>query len=102
MPEGARASPMGEHETVGRATRSRHDRPTKSVACVINGDAGDVRPDAQRRRGTTRAVAQTLGHVGRRAQPELGGDRLQRSDDVPNVLVELELEQVGALVDVVA
>src|SRR5262245_8024739 len=35
-------------------------------------------------------------------QAELPGDRLHRRDDVRDVLVELELEQLRALVDLVA
>ena len=34
-------------------------------------------------------------------QAELAGDRLQRGDDVRDVLVELEAEQLGAGVDLV-
>ena len=36
------------------------------------------------------------------AETELAGDRLQRRDYVRDVLVEVELEEVGALVDVLA
>ena len=47
-------------------------------------------------------LARALSRVGLRAQPELARDRLQRRDHVRDVLVEVELEQLGALVDVVA
>jgi hypothetical protein len=40
--------------------------------------------------------------VGRRAQSELARDRLHARDDVRDVLVELEPEQLGARVDLVA
>ena len=42
-----------------------------------------------------------LGGVRARAQAELLRDRLQRRDDVRDVLVELQLEQLGARVDLV-
>ena len=43
-----------------------------------------------------------LGGVRRRRQAELLRDRLQRGDDVRDVLVELDADQLGARVDLVA
>ena len=43
-----------------------------------------------------------LGSAALAAQAELAGDRLQRGDHVRDVLVEVELEELGAFVDVVA
>ena len=57
----------------------------------------ESRPRPARRGAALRSRRRRL-----RAQPELAGDRLQGRDHVRDVLVEVELEQLGALVDVVA
>ena len=57
--------------------------------------------DERRRPRAPRCGGRRLDR-GRGAQTELLGDRLERGDDVDDVLVERELEQLGARVDLVA
>ena len=86
-------------ELVDRAPRAGRHRPRDPGP---QPDPGLVRLLDERRRHRAAARGAQLRNVRGGAQPELGGDRAERLDHEPDVVVELDAELLGTLVDVVA
>ena len=98
--------PDGEEpaDVVSRLARGRRPRPgapgPRARPRLVRLVDERRRPRPPRRR--PRRLSARLRGVGGGAEPELAGDRLQRRDDVRDVLVELQPDQLRARVDLVA